>query len=189
MLDEKDLQNVPDHRLSERTTSSPDSCESISVTRVMMLMAVLAVIAGCGGKGVKRDRFVNDPVDSAPSGGVVGLNPRASLEDPFVGRLSGGSGDGPDPDSDPDSFDSVKVQKVFELCEKHKVVCQASLERFMKCGIGICGSCCINEQLVCKDGPVFNSQQLRKLTELGKFARLKSGKKVLIEEYYNWRQK
>lgn len=83
----------------------------------------------------------------------------------------------------------VMIKKVFDICEKNKVECQASLERMMKCGLGLCGSCCINDQLVCKDGPVFNSTQLRKLTELGKFARLKSGRKVKINEYYNWRQK
>jgi len=83
----------------------------------------------------------------------------------------------------------IMLRKVFDICEKNKIECQASLERFCKCGIGICGSCAINDQLVCKDGPVFDSKQLRKLTELGKFARLKSGKKVKIEEYYNYRSK
>ena len=83
----------------------------------------------------------------------------------------------------------VMIKKVFDICEKNKVECQASLERFMKCGIGICGSCVVNDQLVCKDGPVFNSSQIRKLTELGKFARLKSGKKVELKEYFSWRSK
>lgn len=83
----------------------------------------------------------------------------------------------------------VMIKAVFDICEKKRIECQASLERFMKCGIGACGSCCINDQLVCKDGPVFNSSQIRKLTELGKFARLKSGKKVPIKEYYAWRHK
>ena len=83
----------------------------------------------------------------------------------------------------------IMIQKVFEICEENKIELQASLERFMKCGIGICGSCVINDQLVCKDGPVFNSEQIRKLTELGKFARLKSGKKVEIKEYYEYRGK
>ncbi len=59
----------------------------------------------------------------------------------------------------------------------------------MKCGIGLCGSCCINDQLVCKDGPVFKSAQIRKLSELGKFARIKSGRKVPIKKYYEWRGK
>jgi len=83
----------------------------------------------------------------------------------------------------------VMIKNVLDICEKSKVECQASLERFMKCGIGICGSCCIDDQLVCKDGPVFNSEQLKKLTELGKFARLKSGKKVKIGKYYSYRGK
>jgi len=76
------------------------------------------------------------------------------------------------------------IQAIFNICEKNKIECEASLERFMKCGIGLCGSCAINDQLVCKDGPVFNSEKIRKLTELGKFAKLPSGKKVPIKEYY-----
>ncbi len=83
----------------------------------------------------------------------------------------------------------IMLKKVFEICERNKIECQASLERYMKCAIGLCGSCAINDQLVCKDGPVFNSKQLRKLTELGKFARLKSGRKVKIEDYYDYRSK
>jgi len=82
----------------------------------------------------------------------------------------------------------VMLAKVFEICEKQKVECQLSLERFMKCGIGICGQCVIDDQLVCKDGPVFNSEKIRKLSEFGKFARLKSGEKAELKDYYAWRQ-
>lgn len=83
----------------------------------------------------------------------------------------------------------IMIKNVFEICEKNRIECQASLERYMRCGFGICGACVCGDQLVCKDGPVFSSAQIRKLTELGKFARLKSGKKVKIEEYYNYRTK
>jgi len=83
----------------------------------------------------------------------------------------------------------IMMKKVFEICEKNKIECQASLERYIKCGIGVCGECAINDKLVCKDGPVFNSKQLRELSEFGKFARLKSGKKVSIKKYVNWRSK
>jgi dihydroorotate dehydrogenase electron transfer subunit len=83
----------------------------------------------------------------------------------------------------------IMIKSVFDVCEKHKVNCEASLERFMKCGFGVCGNCAIDDQLVCKDGPVFDSKQIRKLTELGKFARLKSGRKVPLKEYYAWRSK
>lgn len=38
-----------------------------------------------------------------------------------------------------------------------------TLERRMKCGIGICGRCNIGGKLVCVDGPVFSYAQLREL--------------------------
>lgn len=83
----------------------------------------------------------------------------------------------------------IMLLKIFEICEEKKIECQLSLERFMKCGIGVCAQCVIDDQLVCKDGPVFNSEQIRKLSEFGKFARLKSGEKVGLKEYFEWRQK
>ncbi len=38
-----------------------------------------------------------------------------------------------------------------------------SLEKRMKCGIGICGRCNIGDQFVCKDGPVFTLEQLNSM--------------------------
>jgi sulfite reductase subunit B len=40
-----------------------------------------------------------------------------------------------------------------------------SLERRMKCGVGKCGHCQINNITVCQDGPVFNYKQIRDLPE------------------------
>ena len=80
------------------------------------------------------------------------------------------------------------LKKVFEICKKNKVECQLSLERYMHCGFGVCGSCAIDGLRVCVDGPVFSSKQLSKMSEFGKFARLKYGKKVGLNEYYNWRE-
>jgi hypothetical protein len=38
----------------------------------------------------------------------------------------------------------------------------------MRCGIGLCGSCVIGKYRVCRDGPVFNSAQLKEVkAELG----------------------
>mgnify|MGYP001573243476 FL=1 len=74
----------------------------------------------------------------------------------------------------------IMMKRVFEICKKHKRECEASLERMMKCGFGICGACMINDRIVCMDGPIFNSKQLSKLSEFGKFARLKSGRNVTI---------
>lgn len=41
----------------------------------------------------------------------------------------------------------------------------STLERYMKCGIGKCGHCCIGHKYVCVDGPVFNYQQIKTLQE------------------------
>jgi len=40
-----------------------------------------------------------------------------------------------------------------------------SLERRMKCGMGLCGHCQINNVYVCLDGPVFSYEELTKLEE------------------------
>ncbi len=40
-----------------------------------------------------------------------------------------------------------------------------SLERRMKCGVGKCGHCQINQSLVCQDGPVYHYPELKKLQE------------------------
>ena len=59
----------------------------------------------------------------------------------------------------------IMVKKIFEMTEKHKLPIEASLERLMRCGIGLCGSCVIGRYRVCKDGPVFNAAQLREVQE------------------------
>jgi len=41
----------------------------------------------------------------------------------------------------------------------------STLERYMKCGIGKCGHCCIGVAYVCVDGPVFTYEQIKKLGE------------------------
>lgn len=43
--------------------------------------------------------------------------------------------------------------------EDHQIF--TTLEKRMKCGIGICGRCNIGSKYVCVDGPVFNFDQLR----------------------------
>ena len=40
-----------------------------------------------------------------------------------------------------------------------------SLERRMKCGVGKCGHCQINQIYVCKDGPVFNYAKIKGVPE------------------------
>jgi dihydroorotate dehydrogenase electron transfer subunit len=66
------------------------------------------------------------------------------------------------------------MKEVLNIAETRNIKIQASLERKMKCGVGLCGSCCIGENndiSVCKDGPIFNSEQLRKFPQFGKYSK------------------
>lgn len=47
---------------------------------------------------------------------------------------------------------------------KDKIV--TSLERYMKCGVGKCGHCCINHKYICTEGPVFTYEEIQGLPEL-----------------------
>jgi dihydroorotate dehydrogenase electron transfer subunit len=72
----------------------------------------------------------------------------------------------------------LMMRRIYEICKTNSIPIQASLERYMKCGIGICSSCCINDRLVCVDGTVFNAEQLDTLPDFGKYYRDKSGEKI-----------
>ncbi|MCG8688142.1 MAG: dihydroorotate dehydrogenase electron transfer subunit [Desulfobacterales bacterium] len=81
----------------------------------------------------------------------------------------------------------IMMAKVFEICETHNIPCQVSLERYMRCGFGVCGACVCDSQVVCKDGPVFSSQSLRSMEDFNTRALLKTGQPVPLEEYASWR--
>ncbi len=69
--------------------------------------------------------------------------------------------------------------KLFLLAEQFKIPLQASLERIMRCSIGLCGSCQIGKLRVCKEGPVLSSKQLRSIKDdFGKFRLDATGKKI-----------
>lgn len=40
-----------------------------------------------------------------------------------------------------------------------------SLERMMKCGIGICGHCLLGDKFICRDGPIFSLREALSLLE------------------------
>ncbi len=81
----------------------------------------------------------------------------------------------------------IMMSKVYEFCKKHGIQFEASLERYMKCGIGICGQCVCDGQMVCKDGPVFDRQALDNMNDFGKYSLLKSGKRISLKEYADWK--
>ena len=59
----------------------------------------------------------------------------------------------------------------------------ASLERYIKCGIGICGQCCVGPGLrVCVEGPIFDRKTLGNIKDFGWYKRDASGRKVFLDE-------
>ena len=76
----------------------------------------------------------------------------------------------------------VMLKKVFDICQETDVPCQLSLERYMKCAIGVCGACALDGTgwLVCKDGPVFDEKELAQVTEFGAYRRDAAGRVVAL---------
>jgi dihydroorotate dehydrogenase electron transfer subunit len=74
----------------------------------------------------------------------------------------------------------LMMYKVVQMANSNHIFVEASLERMMKCGIGICGSCCMGESLVCHDGTVFDGEFLAKNSEFGHTHRSKAG---ILENY------
>ena len=56
-----------------------------------------------------------------------------------------------------------------QLADRYDIDCQLSLERHMKCGIGICGSCCVDGSgiCICREGPVHDKAQLNQVADFG----------------------
>ncbi|MFX1567232.1 MAG: dihydroorotate dehydrogenase electron transfer subunit [Promethearchaeota archaeon] len=75
------------------------------------------------------------------------------------------------------------LYKLFQICQDYNLEFYASLERIMRCGCGLCGLCALDPLglLVCKDGPIFNSETLKKIQDFGKYQRDFTGKKISLE--------
>ena len=67
---------------------------------------------------------------------------------------------------------------LLKFCNENNIECQMSLERYMKCGAGLCGACMVDEMRVCKDGPVFRKKQINKMKDFGNEKRDACGSRV-----------
>ena len=67
----------------------------------------------------------------------------------------------------------VMMSKILEQCNNAGVDCQISMERYMKCGMGVCGQCAVDPLglTVCRDGPVFDRKTANQITEFNKYKR------------------
>ena len=68
-------------------------------------------------------------------------------------------------------------KKVLDICNQNNIECEVSIERYMKCGVGVCGQCAIDPLgiCMCTHGPVVNKQLANQLTEFGNYHRDKTG--------------
>jgi dihydroorotate dehydrogenase electron transfer subunit len=63
----------------------------------------------------------------------------------------------------------VVLLALRSLAKAHGLPVQLSFERYMKCGIGLCGQCCLdgNGLRTCIEGPVLTHKELDSATDLG----------------------
>ncbi|MEM3507577.1 MAG: dihydroorotate dehydrogenase electron transfer subunit [Candidatus Bathyarchaeia archaeon] len=74
----------------------------------------------------------------------------------------------------------LMIKKIFDIVYEKELQFQASLERYMKCGVGICGSCNLGPYRVCIDGPVFSKEDMKKMEEFGIYKKDSSGRRIPI---------
>jgi dihydroorotate dehydrogenase electron transfer subunit len=73
----------------------------------------------------------------------------------------------------------VMMRKVAQAAAPRGVPVICSVERHMKCALGVCDACALGPYHVCTDGPVFPAATLLSLEEFGGFHRDASGRRVL----------
>lgn len=74
------------------------------------------------------------------------------------------------------------LYNMFNIVLDKKIGSQFLLERYIKCAVGICGQCVLDDEglLVCKDGPVFTKSVLKRIKDFGHFSRNACGKKFQL---------
>jgi len=72
----------------------------------------------------------------------------------------------------------IMMRKVIEAAAPRGVPVVCSVERHMKCALGMCDACALGPYHVCVDGPVFPAERLTPLAEFGEAHRDSSGRRV-----------
>jgi dihydroorotate dehydrogenase electron transfer subunit len=74
----------------------------------------------------------------------------------------------------------LMMYAAWNIATQQTIPIEACLaDRYFKCAIGLCGQCTVDPVglRLCIDGPVFNQDQLKEISDFGKFARDKFGRK------------
>lgn len=81
----------------------------------------------------------------------------------------------------------LMMKRVSDIALAAKIPAQISVERYMKCGFGVCGNCCVDGEpgddspagwRMCTEGTIVDSAFVRKMTDFGKYHRGPEGQKV-----------
>lgn len=74
----------------------------------------------------------------------------------------------------------VMMYKAAMMAKEAGIDAQISMERYMKCGFGVCGNCCVDGSGVptCVSGPVMSLEEVLKTEDFGKYHRNNLGKKI-----------
>jgi dihydroorotate dehydrogenase electron transfer subunit len=76
----------------------------------------------------------------------------------------------------------LMMAMIYRDARSHDLPIQASLERFIKCSVGLCGACAIGPYRVCVDGPVFDTEMLDEVKgELGNERMDPSGRVIRVD--------
>ena len=73
----------------------------------------------------------------------------------------------------------IMMKGIYDILENANIPAQYSLERYMKCALGLCGQCCVDDEgwRICVEGPVFENDKIAQISEFGKYRRDASGVK------------
>lgn len=69
---------------------------------------------------------------------------------------------------------------LYHIARQQGLEAQLSVERYMKCGFGLCGQCAMDGLLVCLDGPVLSVDQLDTVKDFGQFHRSTTGRRMPV---------
>ena len=72
----------------------------------------------------------------------------------------------------------VMMRKVVDRAAARGIATFCSMERHMKCALGMCDACALGPFHVCVDGPVFPATLLKTVPDFGTFHRDSSGRRI-----------
>ena len=72
------------------------------------------------------------------------------------------------------------MKAIAQMCLEHQVDSEVSIERYMKCGFGICGQCVTESgEKMCQTGPVVAGKKALTYPDFGLFHRGPEGQKIM----------